>query len=98
MAAKRRKYTREFKLDAVRMVVERGLAPTQVAKDLGIDRSLISSWRKSFLVEGALGTADKGPTSTQEQELRRLHRELAVAQQERDILKKALAYFAKHGN
>ena len=96
--AKRRKYTEEFKLEAVRMVTEQGLSVSQVAADLGVDRSLISSWKKKVDEEGAAVFRGNGRRRPEEEELRRLRRELSVAQQERDILKKALAYFAKHKN
>jgi len=98
MAGRRRKYAQDFKLEAVRMVVEQGLSSTQVAKDLGIDRSLISSWRKSLEKDGPLAFRGAGRMKPEDEELRRLRRELSIVQQERDILNKALAYFAKHGN
>jgi len=98
MKSKRRKYTQEFKLEAVRMVVEQGLSMAQVAEDLGIDRTLISSWKKKVDQEGSSAFRGNGLRRPEDEELRRLRRELSVAQQERDILKKALAFFAKHKN
>jgi transposase len=96
MPSKRRKYTQEFKLEAVKMVTEHGLTAKQASEDLGIDRSLISNWRRTFEAEGTLTALGGGRGSSQDEELRRLRRQLSVARQERDILKKALAYFAKH--
>ena len=98
MAGQRRQYTRDFKLEAVRMVVEQGLSVIQVAKDLGVDRSLISTWRNRFLTDGSVAFPGAGRRKPEDEELRRLRRELSIVQQERDILKKALAYFAKHGS
>ena len=95
MAARRRKYSTEFKLDAVRMVVDRGLKPTEVAKDLGIDRSLLSAWKKSF-EEGSLSESPgNGRLTPEAEEIRRLRKELSRVTEERDILGKALAYFSK---
>ena len=51
MGKKRRKYTHEFKLDAVRLVVEQGRGVTEAAQSLGIDRSLLQCWKKKFIDE-----------------------------------------------
>lgn len=95
MAMKRRKYTTEFKLDAVRMMVDRGIRPTEVAKDLGIDRSLLTAWKKSY-EEGVLTAfPGNGKLTPEAEEIRRLKKELSRVMEERDILGKALAYFSK---
>ena len=95
MADKRRRYTREFKLDAVRLAQQGDRTLTEVAESLGIDRSLISAWRKAFEKDGSLSFPGNGRRTPEEQELDRLRRQLAEAREERDILKNALAYFAK---
>lgn len=95
MATKRRKYTREFKLDAVRMVVENELTLSEVAKNLGIDRSLVGNWKKQFEADGSVAFPGNGRLKPEDDEVRRLRRELAQVREERDILGKALAYFSK---
>jgi transposase len=95
MGSNRRTYTSEFKLDAVRMVIDQGRAVTEVAEALGIDRSLLQSWKKKFATDGEVAFPGRGKLKPQDEEIRRLKRELAQVRQEREILKKALAYFAK---
>ena len=94
MGKKRRKYTREFKLDAVKMVVEGGRTVTEAAEGLGIDRSLLQSWKKQLLEDGSVAFQGHGRRKPEDEELRALRKELARVRQERDILKKAAAYFA----
>lgn len=87
----RRKHSNEFKLEAVRLA-ERGDAPVrQVAKDLGINESLLHKWIKQF------GKKPDGSrlTPDEHEELIRLRRENRVLKEERDILKKATAFFAR---
>lgn len=94
----RRKHSHEFKLEAVKQVVEQGRSISEVADGLGVNRSLLARWRDQFEAEGAQAFLGGGEPAAADEELRRLRRELATAQQERDILKKALAYFAKNKN
>ena len=88
MGGNRRRFSREFKLEAVRMVAQGDRSLTRVAKDLGIQPSLLSRWRKRLESQEVSG-------ESQDAELRRLRRELDRVRQERDILKKATAYFAR---
>ena len=87
---KRRKYTDEFKAEAVRLVLEQGLSVSQVAEDLGVSRTLLSTWRKK--ISDDLAGSDERSSA---EEIKRLRRENAVLREERDILKKAARYFAK---
>ena len=90
---KKRAYSDEFKTEAVRRVVEDRRSVASVAKELGIDRQLISGWLQRAKELGA-GRVD--PLSESERdELRRLRRENERLREERDILKKATAFFAK---
>lgn len=91
----RKSYTLEFKQEAVRLVQEEQMSYAQVGKDLGVDRSSIRTWCRAAQ-EGLLG----GPRSatrpmTAEEELAKLRKEVRVLREERDILKKAAAFFAK---
>ena len=87
----RRKFSREFKLTAVKKVVEQGLPAAEVARDLGIRDSLLHNWKRKFETEAAL----RLPTNSVEEELRRLREENRRLKIERDILKKATVFFAK---
>ena len=89
----RRSYSREFKLAAVRKVVDLGLSYADVGRELSINPSLVSNWRKAFEADGTL-TAESQGGATAESELRRLRLEVQQLRMERDILKKATAFFA----
>ena len=94
---KRRVFSRDYKLAAVKKVVEHGLSYCQVARDLGIRDNLIHSWRKAFEADGTLQTnAQDSPTA--DAELKRLREENRQLKIERDILKKATAFFAKESS
>lgn len=90
----RRKFTREFKLAAVMKVVKLGLSYAEVSRDLNVKDSLISNWRKAFEADGTLDTKKAGDLSL-DGELQRLRSENRQLKIERDILKKAMAFFAK---
>ena len=94
---KRGPYTREFKLEAVRLLREGDKPASQVAMALGVKRTLLYRWRDAVAAHGDAafrGTPGRKP-SAQATEVARLKRELAAVREERDILKKAAAYFAK---
>jgi transposase len=88
----RRRFTREFKLSAVRLVTQQGYSPAAAARSLGVDRASVSDWVKRL--GGDAGAAPTAEGSAQA-ELRRLRKENARLLMERDILKKAAAFFAK---
>ena len=92
---KRRKYDREFKVEAVKLVTEGGRAVAEVARNLGIHENLLYKWREKYTEDIAHAFPGKGRLKPAEEELRRMKRELANVTQERDILKKALAIFSK---
>lgn len=90
-------YSREFKLEAVRLL-EKGEKPAaQVAMELGVKRTLLYRWRDEVASRGEAAFGGKtGPrASAQSTEIVRLKRDLAAVTEERDILKKAAAYFAR---
>ena len=86
-------YTEEFREEAVRLVLESGVSIPQVARDLGVSAWTLRGWVKKYRAKSRFGEPRRAETI--EEENRRLKRELAVLRQERDILKKAAAYFAK---
>lgn len=95
MGKKRRIFSREFKLEAVALVTGGDLSAAQAARDLGIAESVLSRWRKQFEDDPGHAFPGKGRVKPQDEELHRLKRELAIARQERDILKKALGIFSR---
>jgi len=88
----RRKFTREFKISAVQLVQQQGYSISQAAKSLGVDDNCVRYWIKQ-LGQGP-GMAPSGDGAVQA-ELQRLRKENARLLMERDILKKAAAFFAK---
>jgi transposase len=88
----RRSFTPEFKRDAIRLV-KNGKTVTEVARDLGVARSLLQYWMRQH--RGAQERPATGnPLPSDAERIRQLEKELRDAKEERDILKKALAYFA----
>lgn len=90
----RRTFSREFKLAAVRKVVEQGLSCGEVARDLDIGDNLLNAWRRKFEQDGSLDQFVPGKPSVNA-ELKRLREENRQLKMERDILKKATAFFAR---
>lgn len=88
----RRKFNREFKVSAVQLVNHQGYSIAEAAKSLGVDPNSLRGWIKQFSEDA--GSAPKGEGAVQA-ELRRLRKENARLVMERDILKKAAAFFAK---
>jgi len=93
MGDKRKKYTKEFKLEAVRMVEAGEKNGHQIEKDLGIGSGQVYRWRKEF--EAAGERAFPGNGTPRDEELVRLRKEVATLREERDILRKAVAIFSK---
>ncbi len=92
---RRRKYDRQFKIEAVRLVTEDGRKVTEVARNLGIHANLIYLWKKQLAEDPKEAFPGLGNLKSSDAELRQLQRELADVKEERDILKKALAIFSK---
>jgi transposase len=91
----RKRYGAEFKREAVKLASQAGMSKRQVAQELGIHENLLRNWIRQFAAgkwEASAGTALK---SAQQLENERLKRELKRVTTERDILKKAVGYFAK---
>jgi transposase len=91
----RRKYDREFKLHAVQLSEQDGVSVTQVARELGINVKLLYRWRAEAQQTGAAAFPGQGHLAGEDDAVRRLQRELARVQMERDILKKALGVLAR---
>jgi len=91
----RRKFTREFKLEAVKLIKERGVAVSQASQDLGVHQTQLRKWVKDFGSDPAEAFPGHGQMKPEQAEVARLKREVTKLKAERDILKKAAAYFAK---
>jgi transposase len=95
MARRRRSYTREFKVEAVKLVTQKGYSVAEAARSLDIGETLLRSWKQAFEQQGEQAFPGQGSLPAVEEELRRLRAENKRLLMERDILKKATAFFAK---
>ena len=95
MGKKRRQFAKEFKIEAVRLIVEEGSRVSEVARELGIAEALLARWKKKHEEGKAEPFPGKGRLSPENDELRRLRRENERLRMERDILKKAVAIFSE---
>ena len=91
----RRKFSREFKLEAVKLVRERGVTVAQASRDLDVHTNVLRKWVREAVSDLGSAFPGHGTMKPEQQEIERLRRELARMKAERDILKKAAAYFAK---
>jgi len=92
---RRRSFSREFKLEAVRLVKERGVSVAQAARDLDVHPNVLRLWVKEFSADPRQAFPGRGRMKPEQLEIERLRREVTKLKAERDILKKAAAYFAK---
>ena len=90
----RRKYSKEFKEEAVKLVTEQGYGVSETARNLGINANMLGRWKKEFNAE-AEGEGGSGSAAAMQAELKRLRKENKRLKQEQEILKKAAAFFAK---
>jgi transposase len=95
VSRKYKHYTKEFKLEAVKLVTEQGLSQTQAGANLGVNQSAIGRWIREFKASGQESFPGNGKLLPSEEKVRKLERDLKRVTQERDILKKAIAYFAE---
>ena len=91
----RRKFTREFKLEAVKLIKERGVSVAQASRDLGVHGTVLRSWVKIYEADLQHSYPGHEQMKPEQLEFARLKREVTKLKAERDILKKAAAYFAK---
>jgi len=93
----RRTYSREYKIEAVRMTTEGGVSVAKAARDLEVNENTLHNWRRQFRQWGAGPGAGKEALS-QAEEMQRLRRENAKLREERDFLKKAAVWLAKEAH
>ena len=89
-----KRFKPEFRAEAVRLVVDEGLSHARVARDLGVSETSISRWVQQARVDRGAG-AQGALTTDEREELRRLRRQVRQLEMEREILKKATAFFAR---
>lgn len=91
----KRKFDKEFKVNAVKLVKEQGLPATRVSHDLGIGLSTLQRWLREIKAHGVQGAfPGSGNLTPEDERIRKLERENEVLRRERDILKKALSIFS----
>jgi transposase len=95
MARQRRRYTSEFKVEAVKLVTEQGYSLAEAARSLDIGETLLRSWKIAFQAGGDQAFPGNGRLPAVEEELRRLRTDNKRLLMEREILKKAAAFFAR---
>jgi transposase len=91
----RRKFSREFKVEAVRLVRDRGVSAAQAARDLDVHENVLRKWVREFAATSTQAFPGHGQMRPEQLEIERLRREVTKLKAERDILKKAAAYFAR---
>lgn len=92
--AKRKRYTEEFKREAVRLLLTRGDAPAaEVARGLGVRPGQLYQWQKQF--SDVAATAKNGRGESKDEELARLRKEVTRLRKEKEVLKKSIAFFVK---
>ena len=94
MTRKRRRFSQEFKVEAVRMIIDGGSSIAALARDLGVSANGLRRWKKQYEADAQEAFSGNGRVHSRDEELRRLQREVVVLRQERDILKKATMFFA----
>jgi len=92
--AARKKYTKEFKLDAVSLVTEQGYSRSEAARSLGINPNMLGRWVKESASEDGQAFRGNGKLTPEQEEIRALRAQVKRLQMEKDILKKATVFFA----
>jgi len=95
MARQRRTYTAEFKAEAVKLITEQGYSVAEASRSLDVGETLLRSWKIAFQDKGADAFPGNGRLPAHEEEIRRLRAENKRLLMEREILKKAAAFFAR---
>ena len=94
---KRRKYSKEFKLDAINLVVEQGYSQAEAARNLGINSNMLSRWIRQYQSDDDSGQASfrgNGNLTAEQKEIKELKKQVKQLETEREILKKATVFFA----
>ncbi len=95
MKKERRNYEAEFKRDTIKLIIEGGRRTSEVAKGLGMNPNIIYRWLKEYKEDPSNSFPGNGHLKPEDEEFRRLRKELRDVEEERDILKKAIGIFSK---
>jgi transposase len=95
MDHKRKHYSKQFKIDAVKLITEQGYKVSEAARNLGLHHSSLRRWKIELEKDSTYAFPGKGHMTLEKQELYRLRKEVKQLKMEREILKKAAAFFAK---
>ena len=95
MPKQQKTYTKEFKLEAVQLVKSSGKPMSQIARELLISDSALYHWSKQLADQGEQAFPGSGHQTAEQEEIRRLKRELDITRQERDILKKVVSIYSR---
>lgn len=91
----RNSYSKEFKMNALKLVIDGGKKAAEVARDLGIHENRIYNWKKKYLEKQDAAFTGQGKMNSKDEYIRKLEQENKRLKDERDILKKAAIFFAK---
>ncbi len=91
----RKTYDRDFKVSALKLILEKHQRVAKVCRDLGVSQNTLHKWKRLFLADSRNGFPGNGKVLEHEAEMRRLKRDLELVQEERDILKKAMGIFSQ---
>jgi transposase len=95
MSKQQKKYSKAFKLETLELSRSSGKSDSELERELGLSRGCLYNWRTQLEREGEQAFRGKGRLKADDERIRQLERELAIVQQERDILKKAMAIFTR---
>ena len=95
MRTKKKSYSKQFKIDAVKLVTDQGYKIAEAARNLDIHPNVLRNWRDQFKPDSDEAFPGKGHTMPEKEELHRLRKENIRLRMEHEILKKAAAFFAK---
>ena len=95
MTKRRKTYTKEFKIEAVRLLKRSGRSQEAIAEELGTSSSSLSRWKKKYSEDGEDAFPGRGNLTPEKERIRQLERENEILRQERDILKKAVTIFSQ---
>ena len=97
MKKSRKSFTTEFKKEVVFLVTQEGRKPSELAREFNVHRTTIDRWVREMAAHGDDAFPGNGNLLPADEEIRRLKQELASVKEDREILKKALAFFSRHG-
>jgi len=95
MTNKRKQYSKQFKIDVVKLITEQGYNVSEAARSLGIHQGVLRRWKKQLISDDANAFPGNGKMSSEKEELIRLRKENKKLKMEKEILKKAAAFFPK---